>query len=235
MDVVRAVWTDFGGVLTPPVTETMTAYCTRMALDPTAVGAAIWKVTQTFGTTDVMEPLDTPLVSERDWLRLVTDAMFEAEGTRVELTSLGEVWFQEREPNHEWIAALRRLRERGVFVGMLSNMPPAWDEHWRRMVPPEGLFDEVLLSFEMGHRKPAREVFEIAAAEARVPARQCLFVDDLAKNCEGARAAGWQAIHFTDTATAIAELGRLVPAAGAVLVGSPASSDRNHDREGDQR
>lgn len=39
-----------------------------------------------------------------------------------------------------------------------------------------------------------------------MPPQRCVLVDDLPENCVGARRAGWQAIHFTGTDDAIAQL-----------------------------
>lgn len=196
--------------MTAPIAQTLQAFCTRLDLDPAVLGTAMWNVSQAYGTTDVMEPLDTPLVSEQEWLRQVTESMATDSGVDVQLPSLGAAWFDGRETNAAWSAALRRLREAGTFVGMLSNMPPSWDVYWRAMAPPDEHFDDVVLSFEVGHRKPDREIFEVAARRAGADARDCVLVDDLEKNCAGAEAAGWRSVHFTDAATAEVELARLL-------------------------
>ncbi|CAL9588442.1 hypothetical protein SUDANB121_05205 [Nocardiopsis dassonvillei] len=202
---VRAVWTDFGGVLTPPPQDTFAALCEKYALEPGPLLEAVLKVTARYGTDDMMLPLDTPLVTEEEWLAQVAEVMESEHGVRAGITSLADVWFDERETNTGWEQALVRARERGVYLGMLSNMPPAWDGHWRRMVP-YSFFDGVVMSFEVGTRKPEPRIFELAAAEAGVEPGECLLVDDLAANCEGAEAAGWRALHFTDTAAAVAGL-----------------------------
>jgi putative hydrolase of the HAD superfamily len=128
-------------------------------------------------------------------------------GVAVDLSRFGERWFAGRPPNHSWVRRLREFRERGVFVGLLSNMPPSWDEQWRRMVSPE-LFDDVVLSFQVGSRKPDPEIFALAVRRCGVPAEECVLVDDLPENCAGARATGWQAVHFTDADAAATELDR---------------------------
>lgn len=210
---VRAVWTDYGGVLTPPVDHTMTIFCRRIGAPKKAFYAAMRTVAETYGTGDVMEPLDTPLVSERGWAAQMEEALRRDHGVEADLTDFGDKWFTDRETNERWLARLRRLRAAGLFVGLLSNMVPSWDRRWRRLVPPDDLFDEVVLSFQVGHRKPGRRIFELAAARAGVAPAGCLLLDDLAANCEGAEAAGWRAIHFTDTEAAIARLDRLLPPA----------------------
>ncbi|KOX12431.1 HAD family phosphatase [Nocardiopsis sp. NRRL B-16309] len=206
---VRAVWTDFGGVLTPPPAHTFAALCERTGLDADPLIKAVLTVTARYGTDDMMLPLDTPLVTEEEWLRQISDVLREEHGVRAHMTSLADTWFDDRETNRPWLDSLVGARERGRFVGMLSNMPPAWDGHWRRMVPYE-FFDDVVMSFEVGLRKPGREIFDLAAARAGVEPARCLLVDDLIANCEGARAAGWHALHFTDTPGAVAELERLL-------------------------
>ncbi|MCG3041319.1 HAD family phosphatase [Streptomyces sp. S1A] len=211
-----AVWTDFGGVLTPPIAHTMAVFCRSQGLDPDVLGQALGKVAARYGTTDVMEPIDTPLVSEEEWLRQVSKALEADHGvTGVRLTTLADAWFDGRETNLAWVAELRKARARGAFVGLLSNMVPAWDAHWRRMLDWTELFDDVLLSFEAGHRKPSPRMFALAAERAGVPADRCVLIDDLAYNCAGAEAAGWHAIHFTDTTEAAERLGELLsPAPG---------------------
>jgi putative hydrolase of the HAD superfamily len=208
-----AVWTDFGGVLTPPISHTMGVFCDKRNLDPDALFSAIIKVTASYGTDDYMEPIDTPLVTEAEWLGQIGDVLREDHGiTGLQLTTLADDWFDGRETNDAWVAQLRKVRSRGLFVGMLSNMVPTWDQHWRRMVDATELFDDVVLSFQAGYRKPAAEMFELAAKRAGVPAAECVLVDDNQRNCAGAEAAGWRAIHFTDTGKAIAELDELVGA-----------------------
>jgi putative hydrolase of the HAD superfamily len=207
---VKAVWTDFGGVLTPPLSRTLNAFCVKTGLDPAPLMAATMKVTARYGTDDIMLPLDTPLVTEDEWLAQVRAVLLADHGVTAEIDNFAEAWFGDRPANQGWLDQLRSVRDRGVFVGMISNMPPAWDVHWRRMVDPEGLFDEVLLSFEVGLRKPDRRMFDLAVQRTGIAAEHSVFVDDLAKNCDGAREAGWQAIEFTDTENAVQRLAALL-------------------------
>jgi putative hydrolase of the HAD superfamily len=177
-----------------------------MGVDQAVLGRALATVTARYGTEDTMEPIDTPLVTEEEWLREIGDVLEAEHGVTLRLTTMADAWFDGRETNHDWVAQLRKARDRGAFVGMLSNMVPAWDGHWRRMIEPAGLFDDVLLSFEVGHRKPSPGMFELAAQRAGVPAERCVLVDDLPHNCAGAEAAGWHSVLFTDAETAGARL-----------------------------
>jgi putative hydrolase of the HAD superfamily len=233
---VLAVWTDFGGVLTPPNAVTLTAYCARIGVPIDVLQQAVMKVTARYGTTDPMEPLDTPMVAEDVWTRQVEEVLAGDCGLRVELGDFGAAWFDGRPANADWLAVLRGLKAAGLYVGMLSNMVPTWDRHWRAMLGgAEELFDSVLMSFQVGFRKPGPEIFELAAKTAGVAPASCLLVDDLPANCAGARAAGWQAVEFQDVPGAV----RLLQSAiGAdVPIPTPIPTRRPEDRRekgGDQ-
>lgn len=217
---VLAVWTDFGGVLTPSMRQTWGAFCTKLGVDPQVLMEAVLRVTASYGTNDLMEPLDTPLVSEREWLAQVGEILLAEHGFTVEITTLGDIWFSDRETNHVWAEQLRSLRASGLFVGVLSNMVPTWDPYWRRLVPVDEMFDDLVLSFEVGCRKPEPAIYELSAIRAGVAPESCLLVDDLEVNCAAAVEAGWKAIVFRDNAQAIAELSALLGDSMPLVAGS---------------
>jgi putative hydrolase of the HAD superfamily len=206
--VVRAVWSDFGGVLTDPTDVTLAAFCARKGLLPTQLLRVMRIVGDRFGT-DPMAPLDTPLISQNEWSDLVSAALARHFDVNIDLADFAAVWFQDRPANSAWIAVLREMRGAGYTVGMLSNMVPAWEEHWRRMVPAEELFDEVVVSFEVGHRKPDPGIFAWASERVGCRPQECVLVDDLEVNCAGARAAGWLAVRFVQVDQAVAALAEL--------------------------
>lgn len=203
---VRAVWTDFAGVLTPPLEHTMAVFSSRIGISPTVLMKAVQKVTEDYGTADFMLPLDTPLITEERWLQEVAARLPDEDRPKLPVGTIADLWFDERPANQAWITELRQLRDRRLFVGVLSNMMPTWDPYWRRMIPVDELFDDVILSFQVGCRKPQRDIYELAAARAGVTPMECVFIDDTLVNCEGARDAGLTAIHFTETTDAIRQL-----------------------------
>lgn len=77
---------------------------------------------------------------------------------------------------------LRRLRAAGVATAIVSNAP--WGsppDLWRKELQRlglAGLVDEVVLCGDVGWRKPARQIFEHAAARLGVPCDRCVFVGD---------------------------------------------------------
>jgi HAD superfamily hydrolase (TIGR01509 family) len=72
------------------------------------------------------------------------------------------------------------------------------------------LFDGVVISGEVGMRKPAREIYELGAERIGLEPPQCVFVDDLPFNLTPAEELGMATVHHVTAAETIAELERLL-------------------------
>ncbi len=101
----------------------------------------------------------------------------------------------------EMEALVEGLRKDGWRLVLLSNVNEAhWD--WiqsRYSFLPH--FDEWVLSFRVGACKPEAAIYEAAIAAAGVPAKHCLFIDDVRQNVEAARRLGIDAHEFTGIAS----------------------------------
>ncbi|GGB94347.1 HAD family hydrolase [Cellulomonas carbonis] len=83
-----------------------------------------------------------------------------------------------------------------------------------RQAPVIARLEGVLVSGEVGLAKPDARIFELAAARFGLDPRRTLFVDDAARNVEGARATGYRAHLFTghaDLRRHLVDLGVPVP------------------------
>lgn len=89
--------------------------------------------------------------------------------------------------------ALRRLRARGLRLGVVSN---AWPSLRIRLATAglDALLDAVVVSAELGVPKPDPAIYRRALAELAVPAADVLFVDDDPVNVAAARRLGMQAV-----------------------------------------
>ncbi|TYP87136.1 HAD-IA family hydrolase [Blastococcus xanthinilyticus] len=113
------------------------------------------------------------------------------------------------------VAAVRRLREAGLPVGLLSNNVAPM-ERTGALGDLLGLFDAIVESSVEGVRKPEPEIYRRAldrlseAVGRRVEATDCAYLDDLGINLKPARALGFATIKVVDPAVALAELSELV-------------------------
>jgi putative hydrolase of the HAD superfamily len=112
-------------------------------------------------------------------------------------------------PNEEVCALIPLLS--GNFKLLLGSNTNAL--HSRRFVKQfEDVlahFDALVLSHEIGVRKPKRAFFEHCQRLAACPSEDCLFIDDLPANVAGARALGWHGIAFTGVPALRVELARV--------------------------
>lgn len=104
---------------------------------------------------------------------------------------------------------VRELRQRGVPLFLLTNMPA--DVFARRSERFEvlRLFDGAVVSGHEGVVKPSPAIFELLTTRFGLEPRSTLFVDDSAVNVEAARALGFRAHRFTDAGRLAAQLADL--------------------------
>ena len=103
-------------------------------------------------------------------------------------------WTRYREPM--WRLA-RTVRASGVKTAILSNGVPEVMARVRADHPLAELFDVVVVSYELGHAKPDREIYEATLSKLGVAPRDALFVDDRSENIAAADALGLRTFHFT--------------------------------------
>lgn len=102
---------------------------------------------------------------------------------------------------------MRRLRDEGLKLGLLTNNVKEFGSAWRATFPVDELFDVVVDSSEVGLRKPDRRIYLLTCERLGVEPSSAVFVDDNLDNVAAARAVGMEAIHFEDDPrAAISEL-----------------------------
>ncbi|HET6747011.1 MAG TPA: HAD family hydrolase [Candidatus Saccharimonadales bacterium] len=105
---------------------------------------------------------------------------------------------------------VRRCRESGRRVGLLSNINPAMAKRLRSDGSYQ-MFDPLVLSCYVGYAKPDPEIY--AAVEAGLPGIErgkILLLDDQEKCVAGARSRGWQALKVTSPERMVDEVNTLL-------------------------
>jgi len=108
------------------------------------------------------------------------------------------------------VALLERLAAHGVPLYAITNFPAETFPLARKKFEFLGLFRDVAVSGVERVVKPSAEIFNILLRRNGLVAAESVFIDDSIKNVESARTLGLHAIHFRDTAQAIAALEALV-------------------------
>lgn len=105
----------------------------------------------------------------------------------------------------ETIILVKMLQSQGYQTAMLSDVTQYQAEIIRK-IGYYNLFSPVLLSYEIGVKKPNPEAFQILLKKLNKPASSVLFIDDKIENVEAAKNQGIDAIHFNNPKQLIEEL-----------------------------
>lgn len=202
---ITAVISDFGGVLTTPLVQSFAAVQDQTGIPFEELAKAMGRIESEEGAHPLYE-LETGRLTEEEFLRKLGDALEPALGHLPELHRFREVYFEALHPNEPMIDLMREARDRDHRMGLLTNNVREWEPLWRSMLPVDEIFETVVDSGFVGCRKPESKIYALTLQRIGRTAEECLFVDDVLVNVEGARRAGLHAVHFQDNEQAIAEI-----------------------------
>ncbi|HSW05374.1 HAD family hydrolase [Aquabacterium sp.] len=112
----------------------------------------------------------------------------------------------ELQPIAASVNLLERLHAAGTPLHYLSNMPIPYADHLDRSHAFLGRFTSGVYSGRVQLVKPDPAIFEHAATHFGARPDELVFLDDHPPNVAAARAAGWQALQFSNAAQAERDL-----------------------------
>jgi putative hydrolase of the HAD superfamily len=204
MAQVRAIISDFGGVLTSPLAGAFAAFEAHTGIPLAELGRAMAAVGLRRGANPLFE-LETGRLSESEFLGELAAQLATQLEREVTLDGFGERYFADLEPNQRLIEYMRELRARGYALAICTNNVREWEARWRAMLPVEEIFDIVVDSAFVGVRKPEARIYELTLERLGVEAEAALFIDDIEINCDAARSLGLRSVWFRSTEQAIEE------------------------------
>ena len=215
-DSVRAVISDFGGVLTNQLIEAFAAFQDETGISAEQLGRAMQRVGERDGEYPLFR-LERGEISEADFLDNLSWGLEAELGHRPTLHRFREIYFEALHPNQPMLDLMRELRDQGLRMAILTNNVREWEELWRSKLPLDEIFELIVDSAWVGMRKPDPAIYLLTVerlGDGLDPAG-CLFVDDNEGNVEAARELGMTAVHFRETEQAIGEIRAAVEAATA--------------------
>jgi putative hydrolase of the HAD superfamily len=204
---VRAVISDFGGVLTTPLLGSFAAFQDETGISTRSLGTAMQRIAERDGEHPLFE-LERGRISEADFLAALRRELAIELGHEPELHRFSEIYFDALDPNEPMIALMRDLGRRGYRMALLTNNVREWEPMWRAMLPVDEIFEVIVDSAFVGMRKPEPAIYELAVERlgGEIGTTECLFVDDVEDNVAAARKLGMAAVHFRSSDQAIPEI-----------------------------
>jgi putative hydrolase of the HAD superfamily len=206
---IRAVMSDFGGVLTTPLLHSFLAFQDATGISGKRMGEAMQRIAERDGEHPLFE-LERGRITETDFLRALRAELVTDLGHEPELHRFSEIYFEALDPNEPMIELMRDLKRRGYRMALVTNNVREWEPLWRAMLPVDEIFEVIVDSASVGLRKPEPGIYELALERlgGGLGASDCLFVDDVEDNVAAARQLGMTAVHFRVNEQAIREIER---------------------------
>jgi len=183
---IKAIITDYGGVLVKMVDETPRH---RLA---EKVGVPLKEIYRLiFDTDSAIQATLGEITCDQHWENVRAALKVPSP----ELPAFIRQFWSADGLNIVMINALRSLRS-NYKVGLLSNaaddLRSVLVDRWKI----DGLFDDMVISAEVHLAKPDRRIYQQACERLDVLPNEAVFIDDMRENVEGARQAGLHAIQY---------------------------------------
>jgi len=197
---MRGLIVDWGGVLTMPIHIAIGSWLRATGVDQNHYGSVVRRwVDPLPGESSPVHRLERGELAVEAFEDQLSAALAR-EGSTVEAQGLVSRMFADLAIYEDSMTSLvTRAHAAGIRTGLLSN---SWGNEYDRSDWHE-MFDAVVISGEVGMRKPEPEIFELALDRIGLPAGECVFIDDMAHNVVAAERAGLAGIvHRTFDETA---------------------------------
>jgi len=197
----RGLLVDWGGVMTTDVFASFATFCEQEGISPDAVARRFRSDPE---ARKLLVDLETGTIEEAQFEPRFA-AMLGVDGD-----GLIDRLFAGGADDPVMQDAVARARAAGITTGLISN---SWGTGRYDRSLLARLFDGVVISGEVGIRKPSARIYELGAQAIGLPPDACVYVDDLGMNLRPAAELGMATIHHTDAQRTISELEALLSVA----------------------
>jgi putative hydrolase of the HAD superfamily len=198
----QALIVDFGGVLTTPLQDSMVAFAEEQGIELDALVRVALRA-YAGGDDDLVVKFETGQIPEHEFALEFAQRLAQETGAEVDPEKIVSKLFRGLRLEEGMIEAVRRAHDSGLKTALCSN---SWGvELYPRQILDE-ICDVVVISGEVGIRKPDPAIFEMTCQKLGVPAEASIFVDDHPGHLKAAQEAGMTTVLHREPAQSIAEL-----------------------------
>ncbi|HMI93437.1 MAG TPA: HAD family phosphatase [Polyangiales bacterium] len=198
----RAVIFDLGGVVLGSPLHAFRDYESELGLPAGSLGRAV----NAAGAEGAWSRLERGELA-MDQFFTAFDAEMAAAGAQISAVALMERIALASGVRPQMVAAIRRLRARGLRTAALTNNWVNADQTLK-MDTLRDEFDVFVESAREGMRKPDPRIYQLVCDRLGVAPAEAVFLDDIGENLKAARALGMATIKVDDPDQALAELER---------------------------
>lgn len=181
---MRGLIVDFGGVLTTNVFDSFRAFGEAEGMDPLTVKRAFREDPEALG---LLRKLERGEIEVDEFEPLFGERIGVANTDGLVGRLFGGVG-----PDERMLEAVRRAGDAGICTGLISNSWGAGLSYDMSLL--DELFEAIVISGDVGMHKPEPAIYMLGAERLGLSCADCVFVDDLRENCQGAEEVGMTAV-----------------------------------------
>ncbi|MEA2446494.1 MAG: putative hydrolase of the superfamily [Actinomycetota bacterium] len=200
-----ALIVDFGGVLTTPLQDAFAGFADSIGLEISDLVRVMLKA-YAGEEDDLVTDFETGRLSEEDFSTRFAQRLSEVAGREIDPIGIVGRLFHDMRLEESMFDAVRAVRRAGYRTGLLSN---SWGTTTYPLDLLDEVFDVVVISGEVGMRKPQVEIFELTTDKLDVDPRRSVFVDDHSGHLKTAQEVGMTTVLHRSPEQTIPELAEL--------------------------
>jgi epoxide hydrolase-like predicted phosphatase len=202
MSTYQALVVDFGGVLTTPLQESFVMFAEALGIELQDLVRVALKA-YTGDEDPLVVSFETGGISEEEFSRQFAQRLTEQTGVKVDAERLVGRMFGGMRLEEGMFDAVEGAKRHGFKTALLSN---SWglSGYPRERLDP--IMDVIVISAEVGMRKPDPEIFTLTTSKLGVAAEACVFVDDHPGHLQAAQEAGMTTVLHRNPTQTLSEL-----------------------------
>jgi putative hydrolase of the HAD superfamily len=202
----HALVIDFGGVMTTSLENAMAAFAMAKGIEMQHLVRAA--LSAYMGAEDeLVTDFEMGRISEVDFSVAFAARLEEYSGVHVEHDGLVAELFEALDLEEIMFELVERAKSGGYRTALLSN---SWGMGLYPIDRIRELFDVVVISGEVGLRKPDPDIYKLTVDKLGVEAEACVFVDDHPGHLKAAQEAGMTTVLHKSPAQSIPEVEALL-------------------------
>lgn len=175
--MIKAIIFDLGGVM---ATDPLPSTCKKLAKITGIEFNKVYEIAR-----QNQDPVQRGKIGvKRYWENIKRDLKSDFDINEIKNSSLKSL-----RPYSRMINLVKKLRKK-YKVGLLSNTEKENFEYWNKKYSFDKIFDDIVTSFEIGSRKPEKEIYKKSIEKLGVKPNEIVFVDNEIKNLNGATRLG---------------------------------------------
>jgi putative hydrolase of the HAD superfamily len=202
LSTFSALIVDFGGVLTTPIQDSMEAFSNELGIDfDDFLRVALRAYVE--GDDDLVYDFEMGKLDEDEFSVQFAQRLAQATGKEIDPERFVQRMFGGMRLEEGMLDAVGKARAAGFKTGLLSN---SWGLSGYPRERLAEICDDVVISAEVGMRKPDPAIFELSVSRLGVAPEASIFVDDHPGHLKAAVEAGMTTVLHRSPAQTITEL-----------------------------